>query len=276
MGLLRNLRPRQRAKVGIFCGRKRSIFFADLGAERYQEPMRSSLAQKSRPQASRSLLSLGRLTVAFCALTTLLLSGLACSESGGSEGSGGAPASGGDSASGGAPASGGDSASGGDGSGGAPVSQLPSATTLDAVAAFIAEGSYKTWTRDETPRDVEDHIVGSPHAGSPPTHQLQTYVNAQAVDSIIKNKDLTSLNKNHDVGSMAVKEVYDASGTRLAVMAMIKVTDTRRGFAYYCDGDGALCGGDVTVPFFSPDETGATTCSSCHGGSIYFPLPEAP
>lgn len=236
--------------------------------------MMSSPAQKSRPSTPRSLLSLGRLTLAFGTLTTLLLSSLACSEAASSDGSGGATASGGDSTSGGAPGTGGDApASGGDGTGGSTVSQLPSATTQDAVAAFIADGSYKTWTHDETPREVADHVVGSPHAGSPATHKLQTYVNDQGIASLEKNKDVTSLSKNHDVGSMAVKEVYDAAGTRLTVMAMIKVNDTRRGFSYYCDGDETLCGSGVTTPFFAPDEKGAEACSSCHGGSIYFPLP---
>src|SRR5690606_12992156 len=186
--------------------------FADRRPRSYQETMTSSLAQNELPTrapAPRSLLSLGRLTLAFGTLTTLLLSNLACSsESGGSDGSGGdstsggASASGGDSASGGESTSGGAPASGGDGSGGSPGSQLPSATTLDAVAAFVTDGSYKTWTRDETPREVADHVIGSPHAGSPPTHKLQTYVNDQGIASLEKNKDVTSLSKNHDVGSM--------------------------------------------------------------------------
>lgn len=177
---------------------------------------------------------------------------------------------------GGSSETGGASSSGGAASGGAATSELPSAMTLEAVSAFLESGSYKSWHHDPAPRAEADQVIGSPHAGSPVAHKLQTYVNAQAVLSLEKNRTAPTLEKNHDPGAMAVKEVYDDGGNQLAIMAMIKVSGERRAFAYFCDGDGSLCAstGDLTVPFFSPTEAGAQSCSSCHGGSIYFPLDE--
>ena len=218
------------------------------------------------------------------ALTMSPLS-LACSSSdpsgsSGGKSSGGGPDSGGTTGTGGDTASGG-AASGGAASGGTAPTELPSAITLEAVASFLEAGHYKSWFGDAAPRPAEDQIIGSPHAGSPVTHRLQTYVNAQAFVSLEKNRDVDTLKRDHELGSMAVKEVYDDAGTRLALLAMIKVAppdpaqpDSRRQFAYYCEGEASLCtaAGTTQVPVFFPNVQGAEACASCHGGNIYFPL----
>lgn len=197
--------------------------------------------------------------------------GTSAAETGGS-----GPSAGGANPGNGGSAAGGAEASGGAASGGAATAELPAELTLESVTAFLADGSYKSWHHDPEPRAPAAQVIGSPHGGNPIIHSLQTYVNAQAVLSIQTNKDRSTLEKNHDPGSMAVKEVYDDSGNLLTTLAMIKVSAERRAFAYYCDGDPTLCTstGDTEVPFFSPTETAAQSCSSCHGGSIYFPLDE--
>lgn len=140
----------------------------------------------------------------------------------------------------------------GDGDGDDTSGQFPADTTEATVAAFLAAESYKTWTGDAAPRGSEDTV--NVHGDF-----LRVFFNDNAV---------TSHGGPASPQSMVVKEIYDAQGTLLGKATTI--IDADLGRTFYCSvTSGTGCTGQAeTEPLYDD-----ISCSSCHGGQFYAPLP---
>jgi len=177
----------------------------------------------------------------------------ACSDPAPPTGTGGATGSGGVAASGGATGSGGET-----GSGGAADPTIPTDTTQAGLEAFLAAGSYKSapWVFDDVPRASN----GGPHA------QVRVYMNPTAIESIAAGNNVINADPGNTLGSMAVKELYDAEGTMTgaAIMLRTAMNDVMADWTYYCNSSVAsTCGTDEAGPHYG---TGISECAFCHGG----------
>lgn len=151
---------------------------------------------------------------------------------------------------------GGDSA--GTGGDSAVDPQFPTNTSEASVAAFLEAESYKSWAGD-----AEIRVGGSVNVHG---DNLRVYLNDAAVDS---HTDTVGENSDASPGSMAVKELYDESGT--LVGRATSLLDESGEWTYYCDSSvDTLCtGSSIDMPVYNN-----FACQSCHGDQIYAPVPE--
>lgn len=137
--------------------------------------------------------------------------------------------------------------------------QFPTDTSEASVAAFLEAESYKSWTADAEIR-VGGSVVNV-HGDN-----LRVYLNDAAVES---HTDTVGENSDASPGSMAVKELYDESGT--LVGRATSLLDESGEWTYYCDSSvDTLCtGSSIEMPVYNN-----FACQSCHGDQIYAPVPE--
>lgn len=137
--------------------------------------------------------------------------------------------------------------------------QFPADTSEASVAAFLDAETYKSWRND--PEIREGGSVVNVHGD-----HLRVYLNEAAVTS---HSDTVGENNDAAPGSMAVKEIYDDSGTLLGRAASL--LDESGDWTYYCNStDVTFCtGATIDMPVYND-----FACSSCHGDQIYAPLPE--
>ncbi|MFZ5895968.1 MAG: hypothetical protein ACOY0T_33235 [Myxococcota bacterium] len=221
---------------------------------------------------------------------TLLLPIVGCSSnsddskgSGGSTASGGAASNGGSanggsanggSASGGAAAGGsasGGAANGGSGTGGSGTAAAPASSSQADITAFLDKGGYKdpSWVVD----------VASPRPGDSGTQHgdgIRVWENATLVASIKGGRDGWMNRPAPDVGSMAVKEMYDSNGQLVGLAAALRSSATTGfgGWTYYCYAPGARCSstGEYTksAPLYSGGGVApGMTCAICHNSTIF-------
>jgi hypothetical protein len=80
--------------------------------------------------------------------------------------------------------------------------------------------------------------------------------------------------EGNPVGSMAVKEFYDESGTMEGVALFLRTT-TGSGLSdwtYYCRSESGLCSNPSVTQAYG---AGAIECSACHGGVFYSEIAQA-
>lgn len=144
------------------------------------------------------------------------------------------------------------------GSGGAAdTSQLPSDTTQAGIEAFIAAGTYKSWTHDAAPRTSP-----APYHGN----LLQVYFNDLAVAAGDQGEPVA--------GGMVVKELYDEGTSALVGTAVSIRTEGEKNWIYYCtNAGGNLCAvNGAPDPIY--DAARNKGCEICHGNQVLAHLPE--
>lgn len=205
--------------------------------------------------------------------------------SGGSTANAGAPSTGGannagQSSTGGANNAGQSSTSGGSGSGtagstsatgGSAGTAAPASSSKADIAAFIDSGAYKQapWVSD----------VSSPRAATFSASQhgdgVRVFENPTLVTAMKTGHDGKDTNPAPDVGSMAVKEMYDSGGQLVGVAAALRSSETSSwgGWTYYCYAPNSRCAsGDYakTAPLYG---NGAVApgqgCAICHNATIF-------
>jgi hypothetical protein len=179
---------------------------------------------------------------------------------------------------GGSGGSGGDGGSGG--SGGKPASTgLPATDSADDIDDFLSFGSYRKapWVSETASPREPAAINTSPH------QRVQVWMNPQLVDSLraghdgLKDSATGMTHPPLDKGSMAIKELWDESGTQLTRVgsaAIWKVADgdAAKGWAYFCRGPAARCASkDGTNPVYGHGTS--VSCGFCHGGLIFTKAP---
>jgi len=190
---------------------------------------------------------------------------------GGAANGGSSGAANGGSASGGAP-SGGSSgaATGGNASGGAAADGPASASKAD-IGAFLDKAGYKAspWISDvSTPRKA---TTGSQHGDG-----IRVWENPTLVTSIKAGRDGWDGRPLPDVGSMAVKEMYDDTGTLVGLAAALRTTAGTGwdSWTYYCYAPGTRCSsnnsGTKEAPIYGDGWQNPTMpCAICHGSTIF-------
>jgi hypothetical protein len=187
--------------------------------------------------------------------------------SGGANASGGTTSSGGNASPGGTTSSGG--AAAGSGSGAAPAS-----ASLADISAFLESGGYKKdpWISD----------VATPRKGSTGTQHgdgIRVWQNPTLVAAMRGGHDGRMGNPKPDVGSMAVKEMYDASNQLIGLAAALRTADTNSwdSWTYFCYAPGGRCtSGDVdkSAPLYgNGNATKTQPCVICHDGTIFTKIP---
>lgn len=177
---------------------------------------------------------------------------------------------------GGATGSGGGTASGGTGSGGEATGSggstadttVPSDTTEAGIAAFLAAGSYKSapW--------VGDAAVRTPTSSTNVHGDVRVYYNPTAITSIENGQNEISHETGNSLNSMAVKELYDSTGTQIGTAVMLRVAETGADtdWLYSCSSTAGGCASMTDGgPFHG---TGLDDCRFCHGGMFIGPTPE--
>ena len=231
---------------------------------------------------------LTRLGLVICTL----LPALGCSSdsnggdaSGGSTSNGGTTSSGGSSSSGGNASPGGTSSSGGNASPGGTSSSggaaagsgsgaAPASASLADISAFLESGGYKKdpWISD----------VATPRPGSTGTQHgdgIRVWQNPILVAAMRGGHDGRTGNPKPDVGSMAVKEMYDASNQLIGLAAALRTADTNTwdSWTYFCYAPGGRCtSGDVdkSAPLYgNGNATKTQPCVICHDGTIFTKIP---
>lgn len=211
------------------------------------------------------------MTSPFRPTTTLLLSvalgaaALACSEAAddGGTGTGGGASTGGSMSTGGGTSTGGMS-TGGDASTGGSASDpnIPSDTSEAGIEAWLDTGTYKTWEGDAAVRTVEPST--SPHG-----EWLRVYYSPIAMRSIRAGKNTFA--DGNEVGSIGIKEVYDAQGQQIGVMMAYRNLE-EDGFdvsLYYCKAPGGLCAGTGSDTAYGQ---GTSECRGCHFNQFFSPF----
>jgi hypothetical protein len=82
----------------------------------------------------------------------------------------------------------------------------------------------------------------------------------------------TESGEPHTTGSMAVKEMYDETDTRVGVAALFKGADGgTETWSYYCYAPEERCAPAVGSPTADDPifETNYIECGACHGGNIF-------
>ncbi len=158
----------------------------------------------------------------------------------------------------------GGSATGGETGTGGSTSSIPSDTSEAGIDAFLAAETYK-----DAPWTAEPEVRPDP-GGTSPHGSVRVFLNDTALAGIMAGKN--DFNVGTDVGSMAVKELYDDQGTLVGKAAMLRTT-TGAGLAdwlYHCKSTNHGC--------FTEDEMapsvhgqGASDCRFCHAGMFISP-----
>jgi hypothetical protein len=150
----------------------------------------------------------------------------------------------------------------GDATGGAAAAdpnELPADNSQASIEAFLAAGTYKNppWVGD--PEIRLGDLAGNVHGD-----HLRVHFNSAAVAS------KASGGPNSGLGTMVVKEMFDAAGVSLGKAVQMKTGpgNTKEDWTYYCSGpDGSLCaGGAFAVPIYGE---GLPECGYCHGQMPY-------
>ncbi|MEQ9320899.1 MAG: hypothetical protein RIF41_17185 [Polyangiaceae bacterium] len=139
---------------------------------------------------------------------------------------------------------------GGTGAGGMAACDIP--TTTAEVEAFLAGGSYTSFTAESAPHDS-----AGPHFGN-----VRVFVNDLLFDS------LEAGGGNHPVCSAAIKELYGSGATVRGHSLSVKVSDGAGGDSWYWY---ELYDGSTFA-----DSVGASLCTGCHGGGDDFVLSPFP
>jgi hypothetical protein len=155
----------------------------------------------------------------------------------------------------------------------------PASPSLADLAAFLEAGKYKEapWIA-ETPAARERGSTTSPH------EKVRVFMNPELVASLRGGRDgfkdpVTGQNHlPHDLGSMAVKELYDEAGTNvLGVAAMLKteVGISLNSWVYFCHGPDGRCLVERPSPKEAPvyGRGYGVACGFCHGGLVYTKAP---
>lgn len=140
----------------------------------------------------------------------------------------------------------------GAGTGGGTSGQTPADDSEASIAAFLAAGTYKTWTADPAPRP--DTSFG--------THSdlLRVYFNDSAA---------AASGAEAPPGSMAVKELYSDATTLVGKAVSLRNADGS--WTFYCDAtDVTACGAssDAVSPAYND-----SNCVFCHGNTMLAPVP---
>ena len=125
-------------------------------------------------------------------------------------------------------------------------------TTTAEVEAFLAGGSYTSFTAESAPHDS-----AGPHFGN-----VRVFVNDLLFDS------LEAGGGNHPVCSAAIKELYGSGATVRGHSLSVKVSDGAGGDSWYWY---ELYDGSTFA-----DSVGASLCTGCHGGGDDFVLSPFP
>lgn len=231
---------------------------------------------------------LTRLGLVLATSIPALVPALGCSSSESNGGSGGSNTSGGASSSGGSGDAGGNTSSGGSGnaSGGASSSSggaaagngsgaAPASSSQADIAAFLESGGYKKdpWISDvATPRPG---ATGTQHGDG-----IRVWQNPTLVASTRSGQDGQQGRPKPAVGSMAVKEMYDANNQLVGLAAALRTLDTTTwdSWTYFCYAPGGRCtgGGDVdkSAPLYGTGNSNRTQpCIICHDGGIFTKIP---
>ncbi len=123
----------------------------------------------------------------------------------------------------------------------------------EPLQTFLQAGNYEAFPAESA---VHAPIAPSPHG------QVRTFINPKL------DASLAAGNAAHPVGSAAVKELYDAEGTRTGWAVSVKTdADSAGGEGWYWF---EVLGGDVVI-----DGNGVAACTGCHGSSgvDYFSSP---
>lgn len=172
---------------------------------------------------------------------------------------------------GGGTASGGSTGSGGEvaGSGGSTAdTTVPSDTSEAGIEAFLAAGSYKSapW--------IGDGAVRTPTSSTNVHGDVRVYYNPTAVTSRENGQNEVGHDTGNSLNSMAVKELYDTTGTQIGTAVMLRVADTGADadWLYYCSSTAGGCASASDGgPYYG---TALNECRFCHGGMFIGPLPE--
>lgn len=140
--------------------------------------------------------------------------------------------------------------SGGMGAGGMAACEVP--TTTAEVEAFLAGGSYTSFTAESAPHDS-----AGPHFGD-----VRVFVNDILLGSLQAGGD------NHPVCSAAIKELYGDGSTVRGHSLSVKVSDGNGGDDWYWY---ELYDGSTFA-----DGVGESLCTGCHGGGDDFVLSPFP
>lgn len=185
---------------------------------------------------------------------------------GGNAGSDGAGGAGGDGA--GGDGSGGTAAAGDGGAGGSGTGSGPVDASQASIASFLAGRPYQAapWVSETpAPRDGTEG-TGTPHG------RVRVYFNDTLVSSIAAGNGAFGSNLPHTTGSMAVKELYDETDTRVGVAAALKTEGNFQRWVYYCFGPGERCAWG-RGPFTEAEPLygvgGQVDCGICHGGLVF-------
>lgn len=135
---------------------------------------------------------------------------------------------------------------------GAVEQELPPTDSADALEAWLARGSYKTWAAESTV-----HPSAGPHGGN-----VRTYVNDVLLGS------LAAAGASHPQGAATVKELYGGGVDAITGYAvMVKLAPDSQagdGWYWYERLDGTTYA----------DGTGVGLCTGCHeGGADYVLTP---
>lgn len=167
-------------------------------------------------------------------------------------------------------------ADGGTGDAGVPGNYFPKTVSAHGVRDFLAEGPHyaEGWVVDvASPRPPEP---ASPH------EDVRVFFNPTLKASIEAGNGAwdggVRVGGPHEVGSMAVKEMYDVTaadgGAPLVARAAILKTeagDEQTAWTYFCIGPSDRCAGQEgteSKPIFG-NGANLFLCHSCHAGNIF-------
>jgi hypothetical protein len=170
-----------------------------------------------------------------------------------------------------------------EGGGGFPPG-VPSSDDREAMAAFLAAKEYQKapW--------ISETAMSRPASSSVSPHgRVRVWMNPQLVTSLKEGRDglpnRTTMMDNppHDQWSMAVKELWNESGTTLeGVAAMLRTQSGRSGQAwtYFCHAPTGRCVSNRPSPESDPihgkglgTPGQSSQCAICHGGLIFTKAP---
>lgn len=192
--------------------------------------------------------------------TSLVLTSLAagallagCSDPAMSDGTGGTTGSGGETSSG--------------SGGGTADTTVPTDTSQAGLEAFLAAGSYKNapW--------IGDAAVRTPTASTNVHGDVRVYYNPTAVTSRDNGQNEVGHETGNALNSMAVKELYDNTGTQIGIAAFLRTAENGNDndWIYYCTSSAGGCASMTDGgPYYGP---GLNECRFCHGGMFIGPLP---
>jgi hypothetical protein len=156
--------------------------------------------------------------------------------------------------------------------GGRSATDGPASASREDIAAFLDKAGYKAspWVSDvSAPRKATS---GSQHGDG-----IRVWENATLVTSIKAGRDGWMGRPAPDVGSMAVKEMYDDGGQLVGLAAALRTTATT-GFdswTYYCYAPGNRCSSSSAsptkeAPLYGNGAANATiSCAICHNSTIF-------